>query len=132
MLGMDLRDEGRRRAALDPPARRTAARRPVPHLRLEEVRCGARGRGAEAREGVVSAVKVPRPPAGLRSGERAHWRAVLSDYELDRQELILLTETCRVTNRLDRVPEAAADAPLTVVLNRTGDAVAQPLLVEAC
>jgi hypothetical protein len=51
----------------------------------------------------------PRPPRGLKAAGRRLWRDVQGKYELEEHETALLTEMCRVADRLDalaRVVEA--------------------------
>lgn len=42
-----------------------------------------------------------RPPPGLGTTGRALWRAVVTDYDLDRHELTILREACRTADSLD-------------------------------
>lgn len=74
--------------------------------------------------------KTPSAPKGLAATGRRLWRAILADYELEQHELLVLTEACRVADRLDRLATEAEGAPLTVE-NARGDVVANPLLCEA-
>ncbi len=74
--------------------------------------------------------KMPPAPKGLGATGRRLWRAVLTDYELDQHEVLLLIEACRVADRLDRLAEESDGAPLTT-MNHRGDEVADPRLVEA-
>jgi hypothetical protein len=43
----------------------------------------------------------PTPPAGLSTGGRAFWRAVVSKFELVDHELVILKEACRTIDLLD-------------------------------
>jgi hypothetical protein len=45
--------------------------------------------------------KSPDPPKGLKTSGRALWRAVLSDYVLDKHEQTILREACRTADSLD-------------------------------
>lgn len=53
--------------------------------------------------------KTPKPPSGLRTSGRALWRAVLTDYDLDEHETVLLREACRTADSLDAL-QAVLDA----------------------
>ena len=44
---------------------------------------------------------IPRPPKGLKTSGRALWSAVLTDYELDEHERMLLREACRTIDACD-------------------------------
>ena len=44
---------------------------------------------------------APRAPIGAKSGGRALWREVVSRFELDQHELVLLREIVRCTDLLD-------------------------------
>jgi hypothetical protein len=77
----------------------------------------------------MSNEKPPPAPKGLQSAGRRLWRAILADYELDQHEMLLLVQACRTADILDRLADAAEDAPLTVN-NFRGDPVANPLLTE--
>jgi hypothetical protein len=74
---------------------------------------------------------IPEPPNELADSGRKLWVDILEQYELDSHELLILKEACRVADRLDLLAEAAAGEPLTRISNKTGDPVANPLLVEA-
>ncbi|WP_214370674.1 hypothetical protein [Pseudonocardia sp. H11422] len=74
--------------------------------------------------------KTPPAPKGLGAAGRRLWRSVLADYELDQHECLILTEACRVADRLERLAEESEGAPLTLT-NFKGDPVANPLLTEA-
>lgn len=54
----------------------------------------------------------------------------MAEYELDIHEEFLLVEACRCADRLERLAEMSATAPL-VVQNSRGDEVMNPSLVEA-
>lgn len=73
---------------------------------------------------------IPAAPKGLNVSGRALWRSVLSEYELDQHELLLLKEAARCADRLDRLEAASAAGPITTT-NRHGDEVVHPCLVEA-
>lgn len=70
---------------------------------------------------------IPRPPRGLKTAGRRLWRDVQSKYELEEHETALLTETCRVTDRLEalaRIVEAEG-------VMEAGTGRAHPALVES-
>lgn len=71
-----------------------------------------------------------RAPKGLERSGRRLWRSIVDDYDLETHEQLLLSEACRVADRLDRLAEESAISTLTVTNNK-GDEVANPLLVEA-
>lgn len=70
------------------------------------------------------------PPADLRDTGRQLWSETLGKYALAHHELVILHEACRVADRLERLAVESRDAPLTAV-DRKGDPIASPLLVEA-
>lgn len=72
----------------------------------------------------------PKPPDELNAGGRNLWNAVMSEYELDMHELLLLRQACRVVDILDRLSVAAESAPLAVT-NSRGDVISNPILVES-
>jgi hypothetical protein len=74
--------------------------------------------------------KTPPAPKGLGATGRRLWRAILADYQLEVHELLVLTEACRVVDRLDRLATEAEGAELTVE-NSRGDVVANPVFCEA-
>lgn len=47
----------------------------------------------------------PRPPAGLDTGGRLLWRDVTKEHELDRIQLVQLTEACRMKDRCDKLDQ---------------------------
>lgn len=69
-------------------------------------------------------------PAGLNACGRRLWRSVVDEYELDVHEELLLVEACRCADRLERLAELVASAPL-VTPNTRGDEVTHPSVVEA-
>jgi hypothetical protein len=69
-------------------------------------------------------------PSGLAASGRRLWRDVIDSYDLDVHEQLLLTEACRVADRLDRLAVEAADNPVTSH-NMKGDLIAHPAMVEA-
>ena len=72
----------------------------------------------------------PRTPRGLGRNGRRLWRSIVDDYELETHEQLLLSEACRVADRLERLADESVSSTLTVTNNK-GDEVANPLLVEA-
>lgn len=73
---------------------------------------------------------VSKAPAGLKVSGRRLWRSVVDEFELDEHELALLLQAARCVDRLDRLAEHAADAPL-VVTNSRGDQVTHPSVTES-
>jgi hypothetical protein len=69
----------------------------------------------------------PRPPRGLKTAGRRLWRDVQSKYELEEHETALLTETCRVADRL----EALARVIEREGVIEEGTGRAHPALVES-
>ena len=74
--------------------------------------------------------RLPATPKGSGPSARRLWRSVVSAYDLDVHEELLLIEACRTADRLDRLAAEAADNPVTVV-NARGDQVPHPALTEA-
>lgn len=74
--------------------------------------------------------EIPEAPNGLHDSGLQLWRDVLSGYELDPHELLILKEACRTADRLDALAKEAEGGPLTTK-NFKGDEVANPLLVES-
>ena len=72
----------------------------------------------------------PRTPAGLGPDGRRLWRAVVDEFELRADELLLLDKAARTADDCARLDAAVASGPLTVP-GSTGQPVAQPLLREA-
>lgn len=69
----------------------------------------------------------PRPPAGLKTAGRRLWRAVQGEYELEVHEELLLTELCRMADRLgDLAAVIKAEGVIEEGLGR-----AHPAVVEA-
>jgi hypothetical protein len=68
-------------------------------------------------------------PGGLQESGAQLWASVVDTYELDQHETALLTEACRVADRLHAL--AAAMGTDLLVTNYRGDQVTNPLLVEA-
>lgn len=71
----------------------------------------------------------PRPPAGTGPGGRRLWRGVLAEYGLAPHELAILTQCCRVVDRLDAIEAELAASTLTVT-GSMGQLKAHPLLAE--
>jgi hypothetical protein len=78
----------------------------------------------------VSDLERPTPPADLAERGRRLWIDTLAAYELAPHELLTLHEAARTADRLERLAVEGRDAPLTSV-DRKGDPIASPLLVEA-
>jgi hypothetical protein len=75
--------------------------------------------------------RPPAPPKGLDASGRRLWKSVVTDYDLDVHEQLLLVQACRCVDRLDRLAEEAAAAEVTVI-NARGDQVPHPTLTEVC
>ncbi len=71
----------------------------------------------------------PKPPEGLKTAGRRLWREVLTDYDLEQHELLLLREACRVSDRLDELA-ALVERDGAVVDSPQGER-AHPALVES-
>ena len=71
--------------------------------------------------------QVPRPPRGLKTPGRRLWRDVQGKYELEEHETALLTEMCRVADRLDALARVV-DAEGVI---EEGTGRAHPALVES-
>ena len=68
----------------------------------------------------------PRMPAGLGTGGKALWKAIVADHVLDGLQVVQLTEACRMKDRcdkLDAVLRGDADTwmKLTVDIQSDGD-----------
>src|SRR5258706_16027234 len=70
-----------------------------------------------------------RAPAGLGDSGRALWNGIQRDYGLAPHELAILLQWWRCADRLGRIEEELASAPL-VVEGSTGQPKAHPLLAE--
>ena len=77
----------------------------------------------------MSDAKAPTAPKGSGPAARRLWRSVVTDYDLDQHELLLLTEACRTADLLDELTKALDGADLTTV-NRHGEPVMNPVVVE--
>lgn len=73
---------------------------------------------------------APVPP-GLQAPGRRLWRAVLTDFELDEHERLLLLEAARTVDVLERLNDEVLAAESLTVTNRRGEPVAHPAAVEA-
>jgi len=74
--------------------------------------------------------KGPAPPRGLGARSRAFWRAIQTDYVLDRAEVELLREACRTIDAIDRLDaQVAADGEM--VEGSTGQRRLHPAITEA-
>jgi hypothetical protein len=69
-------------------------------------------------------------PNGLAEAGRQLWASVVDDYDVEEHERLLLTEACRVADRLDAIAAELEGAPLTMQ-NFKGDPCPNPLLGEA-
>jgi hypothetical protein len=76
------------------------------------------------------AEQIPAVPKGSGPSGSALWASVVTDYEFDEHELLLLKEACRCADRLDRLHEEAAVSGVTTTIMR-GDVIASPPMVEA-
>ena len=56
---------------------------------------------------------APRTPPGLGTSGKRLWRSVVSEFELQVHEEILLLEAARCADRLDRLAEEASKGPVT-------------------
>lgn len=72
----------------------------------------------------------PTAPAKLGAPGRRLWRAVVDNYELRADEVVLLEKACRTADESARLDEAAREAPLTV-LGSMGQERVNPILNEA-
>ena len=71
--------------------------------------------------------QAPRPPRGLKTPGRRLWRDVQGKYELEEHEAALLTEMCRVADRLDALARVIdAEGVIEAATGR-----AHPALVES-
>ena len=77
----------------------------------------------------MSNPKLQRAPSGLGKSGKALWRSIVSNYDLEVHERLLLSEACRVADRLDAMAEVLTAESLTVI-NSRGDSVVNPLVVE--
>ena len=71
--------------------------------------------------------QIPRPPRGLKAPGRRLWADVQGKYELEEHESALLTEMCRVADRLDALARVV-DAEGVI---EPGTGRAHPALVES-
>lgn len=71
----------------------------------------------------------PKTPNGLASPGRRLWLAVVDEYELRADEMLLLEKACRSADDVARLEAELADAPLLTV-GSTGQQRANPLLAE--
>ena len=70
-----------------------------------------------------------RAPAGLGRSGRALWRNLQGEFGFAAHELAILTQVCRIVDRLDAIEAELAGATLTVE-GSTGQPKAHPLLSE--
>lgn len=71
----------------------------------------------------------PKTPHGLAASGRRLWRAVVAEYDLRADELLLLDKACRSADDVARLEAALADAPL-LTEGSAGQTRANPLLAE--
>jgi hypothetical protein len=74
--------------------------------------------------------EIPAAPKGSGPSGSALWESVVTDFEFDEHELLLLKESCRCADRLDRLHAEAETSGVTAV-NQRGDVIAHPAMVEA-
>lgn len=72
----------------------------------------------------------PAPPAGLAARGRRFWRETVEKYDLNAAEMLILQETCRTLDDLDRLADAIAADGVTV-LGSAGQTVVNAALTEA-
>lgn len=70
-----------------------------------------------------------RVPDGLKAKGRRLWTEVTGDYELRRDELIILEDACRTTDLITRMENELAEEPLTVK-GSMGQLVPHPHVTE--
>ncbi len=70
-----------------------------------------------------------RCPPGLGKSGRALWRKVNAEFGLAAHESAILTQVCRIVDRLDAIEAELSGAALTVA-GSTGQPRAHPLLAE--
>jgi len=56
----------------------------------------------------MSGKRIPRAPADTSDRAKAYWKLVLSEYELNSDELLLFRETVRVMTLIDQLAEILA------------------------
>jgi hypothetical protein len=77
----------------------------------------------------MTTIPKPKPPAGTGKAGAKLWRAVLTEYDLEEHELLLLREATRTVDTLDLLEaRVARDGPL---LGSSQGERAHPALVEA-
>ncbi|MDH6247246.1 hypothetical protein [Mycobacterium sp. OTB74] len=77
----------------------------------------------------------PRPPGGFGVAGRRLWKAVVSDaesqgIELESLEIAFLEDACRLSDRVEALEAALADAGTFLARGVAGQVVAHPLLGE--
>ncbi len=73
--------------------------------------------------------KAPPAPNALGPRGRKLWRAIVAQYELRLDELVVLEEACRTLDDVERLRSALVGADL-LVLGSAGQQRAHPLLTE--
>lgn len=73
---------------------------------------------------------VPAPPKGTKAEGRRRWRAVVTAYDLDEHERVLLREAVRLVDVLDDLATAVERDGL-LVRTANGDQRVHPAAVEA-
>ena len=78
----------------------------------------------------VNGEAQPRAPAGLGAAGKATWRAVLGDFKVRDDELIVMViPACRLSDEIARMEEELAEAPV-IVAGSKGQDRPNPLLAE--
>ena len=76
----------------------------------------------------MSTSKLPKPPDGVKTAGRRLWRSVLSEFELDEHEMVLLRQAVRVADVCDDL-QAVVDVEGPLVTVR-GELRTHPAVVE--
>lgn len=71
-----------------------------------------------------------RAPSGLGRSGRALWRDLQGEFGFAAHELAILTQVCRIVDRLDAIEGELAAADTLVVTGSTGQPKCHPLLAE--
>lgn len=73
---------------------------------------------------------LPAPPKGTKAEGRRLWRAVVTAYDLEDHERVLLREAVRLVDVLDELA-AAVDRDGLVISTRNGEQRVHPAAIEA-